>query len=202
MDFKVCKKCGILKDEFQFRVIGDRGSIRLCSQCIECERKEGSERRHSVSGMILGIYHSQMHISKRRGHTPPNYSREELYNWITSQDSFLELYNNWVESEYEKELKPSCDRLDDYLPYTFSNLRLVSWRDNRLKNYSDVLSGVSNKCSKGVIQETLNGEFVNEFYSMAQVERELGIQYSSISKVCNGHRNKAGGFHWRYAEPE
>lgn len=36
--------------------------------------------------------------------------------------------------------------------------------------------------------------------STHQVERELGFNYSTISKVCNGKYKTAYGFHWRYID--
>jgi hypothetical protein len=32
------------------------------------------------------------------------------------------------------------------------------------------------------------------------VSNELGINNSNINRVCSGHRNKAGGFIWRYKQ--
>lgn len=41
----------------------------------------------------------------------------------------------------------------------------------------------------------------NTVYQSARVaSKELGVQYSSISQVCNGIRNTAGSFHWQFAE--
>lgn len=36
--------------------------------------------------------------------------------------------------------------------------------------------------------------------STHQVERELGFNYSTILKVCNGKYKSAYGFHWRYID--
>ena len=63
--------------------------------------------------------------------------------------------------------------------------------------------------AKPVIQETLNGEFVREWESTNQIERELGFKHTAVSSCCNGylkdyHSRKiypvhnAYGYKWRY----
>ena len=37
---------------------------------------------------------------------------------------------------------------------------------------------------------------------MRQVERELGINHSSIRKCCKGEQKTAGGFKWEYVKEE
>jgi len=69
-------------------------------------------------------------ILKKRGHLNPTYSLNELRDWLFSQDEFHKIYDEWVESGYDRWKRPSCDRLDDYKPYSLDNMRIVSWRDN------------------------------------------------------------------------
>lgn len=53
-----------------------------------------------------------------------------------------------------------------------------------------------------VCQYYPNGEFIKEWRSAALVEKELGIDSSSIRGVCKKQKNRklAGGFLWRYKE--
>ncbi|MEL3959422.1 hypothetical protein NST17_19915 [Caldifermentibacillus hisashii] len=53
---------------------------------------------------------------------------------------------------------------------------------------------------KQLVQLTLKGEFINEWESMSQASRNTGVRLSGISDVCNGKRNKAGGYKWMYRE--
>lgn len=41
-------------------------------------------------------------------------------------------------------------------------------------------------------------EIVSEYPSAAEAERKLNIDHSSISKCCNGKRNTAYGYKWKY----
>ena len=56
------------------------------------------------------------------------------------------------------------------------------------------------KKSKPVIQYSLDGEFIKEWIGAAQVMKELGIDKSSIGRVCQGKKKTAGGFKWSYKE--
>lgn len=53
--------------------------------------------------------------------------------------------------------------------------------------------------SKKVLQFTKSGEFVREWLSTHEAERELGIAHSNICNCCNGKLKSAGGYVWRYA---
>ena len=55
--------------------------------------------------------------------------------------------------------------------------------------------------SKPVNQYTLDGQFVKRWSSAAEIEMELGIHNSHISKCCNEKVKSAGGFIWKFAEP-
>ena len=65
------------------------------------------------------------------------------------------------------------------------------------KHHSDE---TKKKLSKKVLQFTLNGEFVREWPSTREIERQLGFDHSTICKCCNGKQKSAYGFKWCYAE--
>lgn len=56
-----------------------------------------------------------------------------------------------------------------------------------------------NKCgAKIVLQYTKSGEFIKEWHSAHEVERELGFPFTKISACCLGKRKSAYGFIWKY----
>lgn len=71
------------------------------------------------------------------------------------------------------------------------------WR----KNVSEA-NKKSNKLkkSKPVLQYTIDGEFVKEWPSAAEIERELGYSNANISKCCLGKCKQAYGFVWKHKE--
>lgn len=66
-----------------------------------------------------------------------------------------------------------------------------------VKNYgkNNGMYGIIPANSKSVLQYTLDGEFVQEYPSIAAAKRATGID--NISYACNGKRPSAGGFLWR-----
>lgn len=51
---------------------------------------------------------------------------------------------------------------------------------------------------KKVIQLSLDGEFLNEFKSVAEASRDTGMSKTCISRVCRGERENSGGYCWIY----
>ena len=160
---KRCTKCKIKKLAVEFPQ-NKRCKDGLSSWCRGCYRSESAEYAKTKEGVAAAIYNAQNWGSKKRGYDPPNYSLAELRIWIFSQPNFNKLYNKWVTSGYDKMLKPSCDRLDDYKSYTFNNLRLVTWWENRQKGYDDRRNGVNTKGSKAVYQYSIYGVFIKQYY--------------------------------------
>lgn len=54
------------------------------------------------------------------------------------------------------------------------------------------------KLSKPVLQYEKSGEFVREWKSTRDVQRNLGFNIASISLCCNGKSKSAYGFVWKY----
>lgn len=58
---------------------------------------------------------------------------------------------------------------------------------------------IGDALSKKILQFTKSGEFIKEWQSAYEAERELGIAQSGICRCCNGIRKSAGGYVWEYA---
>jgi hypothetical protein len=201
MQTKKCTKCGEVRKFSEF--YGDkRSSDLLVSSCKECEIIRKRQYRRTKTGLITQIYASQKITSKKRKHSPPSYSKKELRQWMFGQDVFHTLFDQWVLSGFSKPTVPSCDRLDDYLPYTLNNIAITMWAENELRGHQDRRNGVNNKCSKEVIGiHKISGVKV-EFCSTRQAERKTGIQHTNISACCTGKIKSryAGGFLWKYVD--
>ena len=52
--------------------------------------------------------------------------------------------------------------------------------------------------SKSVLQYDLNNNFIKQWNSIADVERELNITHCNIVACLKNRRNNAGGFIWKY----
>ena len=54
------------------------------------------------------------------------------------------------------------------------------------------------KLSKKVLQFTLDGEFIREWPSTREIERQLGFDNGAVGKCCKGKLKSAYGFKWCY----
>ena len=55
-----------------------------------------------------------------------------------------------------------------------------------------------NNPSKAVIQLSKDGEFIAEYPSTREAERQTGCHHQSICKCCKGKYKSTGGFIWKY----
>lgn len=79
----------------------------------------------------------------------------------------------------------------EWSTYLENNIHSIKVLERDTKNSSD---------SKTVLQFDKKGNFIKEYPSMREAERQTGIQ--GIDKVCAGvkYRKAAGGYVWRYKE--
>jgi len=149
-----------------------------------------NERDKSLMQITSRIYFTQKTKSVKRGHSAPLYSLEELRTWLYNDWLFLLLYDNWVNCGYISNMKPSLDRLDDDIGYSFSNVQIGTWEDNNKKNH--------NINKKSVIQLTKDGDYVNDFESLNEAASSTSIVRSNIGRCVNGKLKSAGGYLWIY----
>lgn len=76
------------------------------------------------------------------------------------------------------------------LKLSLSHKGLVAWNKGKFNSTNN----------KEIIQYDLQGNFIKEFPSTMQIQRELGFDNSSICKVCKGKKKTAYGYIWKYKE--
>lgn len=84
------------------------------------------------------------------------------------------------------------NRVDNLEWCTAKENQVHAWKNNLIKKRI----GKENKLSKKVNQYDLQGNYIKTWNCVEEARKVLHI--SNISSVCNGKRNKAGGFIWRY----
>lgn len=192
------KNCTICKETKLLAGFGKckRNADGYMYECKSCRKIEHNIYYHTREGVITQIYSDQKKASIKRGQDQPAYSKAELSSWIFGQVNFYKLHSEWELSNYNRWLKPSCDRLDDYKPYTLDNLRLVTWGENLDKGHSDRKNGINNKCSNAIVQYSKSGVFITKYHSMREAERKTSVNIGNISRCCSGEYKQAGGYVW------
>ena len=201
---KQCTNCLEIKrlDKFGLNKKMNDGRASWCRDCSNQLSKDVSKTK---VGVINTIYHSQVNNSKRRGHKLPTYSRIDLKDWCFSQKIFHELYDNWVKSNYQKDFKPSVDRKNDYLPYFFENIQLMTWKENKdkqsecFRNKTLDNSGFFNGGHKSVEAYDDEETFVIKFISISEAMRYFSLKSrAGIIRSCKNKQYKSANLNWRY----
>ncbi len=75
----------------------------------------------------------------------------------------------------------------------------ANWTDDKRKVFGEARKGRKNPNSKQVCQYDKSGNFIQEWGSTMDVERELKIDHSAVAACARGKYKTAGGFIWKYA---
>ena len=72
----------------------------------------------------------------------------------------------------------------------------------KLSAAHNTTTGILSSSSKKITQINKDtNEEIACWFSMGEIERELGIRQSNISSCCRGKEKSAGGFIWKYITP-
>lgn len=195
MKKKICSCCLKNKKLKKFYA-KSKAADSLMSRCKKCCAKRSINYSRSISGLITKIYSNQRNSSKQRNHTAPTYTKVELTVWLHDQDEFFPLYDAWVNSKFNKELIPSIDRLDDDYGYSFGNIQLITWGENRDKG----TASTAKINQKVILQYDKQGVFLAEYPSIMQASKVTNTSMPGISKACLGVQNTAGNFIWIFKD--
>lgn len=65
-------------------------------------------------------------------------------------------------------------------------------------NYGTRNERAAKKLSKNILQFTKTGNFIREWSSLHEIERQLGYYFQNISMCCCGKLKSAYGYIWKY----
>lgn len=193
--------CGVEKNVDDFTVEKYKNTIKF-KRCKKCITEKSKKYQKTINGFISTTFSRQKHFSIMRNMAPPEYTKLELAQYLKSSVFFMSLYKGWVESGYDKWLRPSIDRINDFLPYSFGNIIVATWRENFEKQIYDTrnATGTSGLKCKAITQISLDGQIINEFHSISEARRQTGI--TGIDQALANSNHTAGGYKWAYKKDE
>lgn len=207
-----CKICTKKRSEINYKNRKDSKEFKENRQSYSKEYRQLAKR--TPEGWYSKIYYAMRKRNKENFDLELPFTKEEFIQWINDnyKEKFERLFKIYVDSNCDKYLCPSIDRIDDYKSYTFDNMQLLTWKENDLKGTHGIKNKVScaevgkKYCSKTVLQYDLLENLIMTFSSTHEVERITGIDASLIARACrryqDGYSGYAKGYYWHYKDNE
>ena len=153
---KICSMCKIEKPIQDFYKRRDNGYISCyCKKCTiersnnyrlnstEEQLKNRKKWKHEydqknkrdINQWYSNMYRSMKIRNRSKFGLELPFSLEEFTEWINInyKDIFVKMFQEYVDNNCDKYLKPSIDRIDDYKGYSLDNMQLLTWRENDIK---------------------------------------------------------------------
>lgn len=127
----------------------------MTRQTLEERNKNQRERRKrnnniytikyekTKSGFLVRLYRNMLSrisgVQRQKYHLYIGCSllpKDEFYNWANGSDTFHVLFRVWEESDYNRKLTPSVDRIDSSKGYELSNMEWVTHSENSRRGSS------------------------------------------------------------------
>lgn len=178
---KTCIACGLAKPfaEFSKHSGFSDGRRSTCKQCYNVEQKSDPFR------FFRKIYATQKASSTKRGHPAPTYTLEALIAWADAQPHLPSMWLAYQNAGHPRRLAPSIDRIDSNLPYTLSNLELVTWEENDRRGRRDTKLGTKITQHKAVAAFKQDGSLHKLYASLHEAARDVGGNPTNIQRVAD-----------------
>jgi len=172
-----------------YQIINKINGKIYIGQSIDIERR-WNQHRYGKGSIIL------RNAIKKYGVESFEFEVLETINYTTKNEvieTLTKLEQKWFDDKkpYLKENGYNINKSSK------PNLPIV-----RPDGYGEIISKIkidNNHCGKGVKQYNKNGEFIKEWKSAAQIERELGYHAENISACCLRKQKSSNGFIWRFS---
>ena len=156
---------------------------------MESKENPTQKFRKTKKGVLTNSY------SKQKKRYSVDYTLKQLHARFLNDSRFDRLFNEWVKSGYNKQFKPTVDRIYYKKPYTLRNIHCMTWADNRYKQRMEMKDVKARK-----VCMVVNGRIAKTFESQRKAISETGISQSNISRALNSKYSTAGGCRWEYKD--
>jgi hypothetical protein len=157
----------------------------MTSKLLENTRRWRKTKR----GVVTNIY------SKMKERNDVDFDLEWLHEFAKLK-KFDRLFLEWEKSGYNKQFKPTIDRILRSKGYTKKNIQWLSWAENRYKQTME------RRSRKGPVLQMMGSLIIAKYGSQRLAVKATGISQSNISECLNGKRKTAGGYSWIYEHQE
>ena len=178
MEEKVCVRCNELKPRSEFYTVDWNKKFK--PHCKKCTSYVKYYDIIPAEVYMYSMYNNQRSNAKGRNMNPPTYPFEWFKEFLI-QNGFDELYQNYLDSDKNKDLAPSVDRINSLLSYTEDNIQLLTWRENYLKAVREDIK--VKELGYKIIHYV--GDDYKIYNSIVEASKELNLSRHHISNSCN-----------------
>lgn len=187
----ICTKCKKNKPDGEFRK--NKNFVQRNGLSYHCKRCD-LDGKQTPNGRLVIMYNSTRSASRGRGVSTPDFTQKELSEWAYS-NGYSKIYNKWKENDYDKNKVPSVDRIDPTMPYSLTNIQIVSWAVNNSRNVTAM--------SNPVTRYDLNGKNSKTFTSVRSAARAISDTNTGGGIVRSSASGKpAYGYLWSIKKPQ
>jgi len=130
---KQCNSCDKIKtiDNFSIKRSNKDGYFNICKAC---KRTNDILYARSIDGIMTKCYGAHRSRAKNENYNIP-YTKQQLIEWFADQEHLIEIYERWVDHDYNIEYYPSVSKIDKHEQYSIDNIQLLGWKDKLDKDH-------------------------------------------------------------------
>lgn len=126
-----------------------------------------------------------------------------VYQYNRDTGIFIAKFNSTIEAESKLDIANShisavClnkMKTAGGFVFKYANDKDLKYGQPLSKEELDIIN--TNECKVAVVQYDLNGNYINEYKSIAQAKEQTGLLYANISANLMNKRKTSGGFIWK-----
>lgn len=136
--------------------------IKFYKENPDYNKKYSQGCRHTLQGRIYAMYkHMEINHKKKGFDVNLIISQQDFFDFASNNDKLKQLFNDWINSNFDRKVTPSVDRIDFKKGYEINNLQFLSMVDNLKKMHKEYEGLLDRNRKKVKISKNGNVYFFN-----------------------------------------
>ena len=130
---KQCNYCNKIKpiNNFTIKRSNKDGYFNICKSC---KKDNDIQYARSINGVMTKCYNAHRSRAKSEDYQIA-YTKQQLIDWFADQEHLIEIYERWVDHDYNRDYYPSVSKIDKHKRYSINNIQLLGWKDKLDKDH-------------------------------------------------------------------
>lgn len=148
--------------------------------------------RKTHKGVLTNLYSKMKERAKKKNIEMPDFTLQDFHKMFLEDKTYLRIFNEWELSNYNKDKKPSVDRINNKIGYLKNNIHIISWNENRYKQ------SMERRSRKGKVAQIKDNKIIKIWNSQREIAKKLKLTQSMLSLALTGKCKTAYGYEWKY----